>query len=350
MLKKKIVGILLVGLLVGTIFAGCVEKEEKEVVKPEEIIMPEEIRIKPEEIIKGIEGATIQKVGESKEYAICNIEFIGEKEARIKGTLFIPFKPNGAGIIIHSAFGEPRDLPPAKSFARTGYVALAYDYRGVGKSEGYLNDKSLSMDVSRIAGILGEILENLEKQAKRLPGSGKVGVYGHGIGAQVVMRAATLDPEIKVVAVADMLEITPHGTLVTVSECIKQRKNPVAILFRGSPTAMLRNIHIFPLSSHSVPAITNLLGYFVGAYVGYPPRKLSPQIDVPIIYLTGENNIEIPLCSWELVFDRTASTQKKLVVMPGVDDVFLTPEGESHAEEAYQIIIDWMDSHLLKKK
>ena len=139
MLKKKIVGILLVGLLVGTIFAGCVEKEEKEIVKPEEI------RIKPEEIIKGIEGATIQKVGESRDYAICNIEFIGEKEARIKGTLFIPFKPNGAGTISYCGMGAPRDVMSADTFARTGYIALACDNRGHGESGGYWNEKYMML-------------------------------------------------------------------------------------------------------------------------------------------------------------------------------------------------------------
>ena len=335
MLKKKIVGILLVSLLVGTIFAGCVEKEEKKIVKPEEI------RIKPEEIIKGIEGATIQKVGESRDYAICNIEFIGEKEARIKGTLFIPFKPNGAGIIALNPIGARKEIEVAKFFGQNGYISLACCHRGSWDSKGYISAKYWPIDTSQQVGILEEILVNLNVQRKSLLGKGRIVLYGHDAAGNIAMETATIDPRVDALIVSGFIQDGFHSTFRSVTSFLK---NPS--FTSQATTGVLQGLHIFPLSSKTFPAVLNY-GIYLLSSASHSGFKYAEEIEIPILYIYPEYGIRAPPKWSEKAYELTPAKEKDIVCISGVSDGYLTPEGYPVTFEVLDKAIDWTNAQLV---
>jgi pimeloyl-ACP methyl ester carboxylesterase len=339
MLKKKIVGILLVGLLVGTIFAGCVEKE---------VVKPEEIRIKPEEIIKGIEGASIKIIDETDAYAICDVEFVGEKDAKIKGTLLIPFEPNGAGTISYCGMGAPRDVVSADRFARAGYVALACDNRGHGESGGYFNEKYVMLDAITEVDILDSALENLNEKYN-LPGNGNIGVCGStSTGSRNALHTAAFDPKIKAVVTLGSIVNVVDGIILPALE--SPLSFPIEYLEMSArlDIDLARETHILPLSLRTPMAAIGFLIYLLQDMT-YPSDKFVPSIEVPTLCIYGENDVTSPPKGSKRVFDQIGSQEKELLVIPDVDNTFMTPEGESKADEVMGATVEWMNNYLIKE-
>jgi esterase/lipase len=343
MLKKKaIFGILVIGLLIGTIFTGCVEKEEvKEEVKPKE-------RIKIGEIIKG-ENVTIQKVDSSETYEIFDIVFIGEKNVKLKGVLFVPFKENGAGILVVHGIGGGKNILGADRFARAGYISLAFTNRGHQDSGGYLSNTFLALDVKR--GIT--ILENLNKIDKNLPRVREIGIYTISAGGPFVMKVISEDSRVDCVVMAacinSMWDVIWQVPQILMKEV---RKGGITSSMLFYIEQAFANMHVVPSSVGEIPrslhSIINV-GLFILESGRYPVLKYTPHINTPVLYIAAENDVLCPFYVINKIFNATSSQEKNLVIVPNADHWFRTPELDpSPIEEAFRFAIEWFDKYLLE--
>jgi alpha-beta hydrolase superfamily lysophospholipase len=109
---------------------------------------------------------------------------------------------------------------------------------------------------------------------------------------------------------------------------------------------MMKNLHILPISSKSISIIINFIPYFLDSRK-YTATDYAPQIDIPIIYIHGEND-HCANPEWsKLAYDLTASQEKDLVYIPNANHFYKTSEGESVAHEALSAAVEWFNRYLL---
>jgi pimeloyl-ACP methyl ester carboxylesterase len=343
-MKKSIFAIGIISLLIATAFSGCIEKEEiKEEIKPKEIV------IAPKEVLRGIEdtfvNTFIRKSGETDVYSIYDVEFIGGRNATIKGTLLIPYNPNGAGIIpIHSMGGE-RSIFSIMRFVEVGYIALAFDLRGHGESEGYFSWKHMLVDASKEISILEELLNNLMELNKNLPGKGSIGILSEAQGNQLGIWTSLSNPRVKAIVTTGALItsgdeeigllLRPHLLFIylkdTISHYLKAGRE-TGILSLNIPKALINLIHFMLCQTDSCR---------------YTLLEYAASINVPLLWIYGENGYCTKLPKNKRIYDSIASKEKKSMVIPNVNNMFMTPEGESKAVEVLDASLEWMNKYLL---
>ena len=129
-----------------------------------------------------------------------NIEFISEG-CKIRGHLYLPALSGGAPapaiVVCHGFAGVKELLLPrfAEGFAAAGFVALTFDYRGFGASEGHGARIVPGEQVADIRNALAFLATRPEVNPARL------GVWGTSYGGANAIAAAACDPRIKALAV-----------------------------------------------------------------------------------------------------------------------------------------------------
>lgn len=123
------------------------------------------------------------------------------EQAEIDATPATVYRPEGAGpapaVVIAHGFAGSRQLMQSFSltFARNGYVAITFDFRGHGR-----NPVPLTGDVTKIDGATQTLLAELQSVigfARRHPASdGRVASLGHSMASDIVVRAGVADPGI----------------------------------------------------------------------------------------------------------------------------------------------------------
>src|SRR3990167_8349182 len=117
---------------------------------------------------------------------------------KIAATLFIPDDLNESekrpGIVLCHGFTCIKELilpDYARRFAAAGYVALAFDYRGFGDSEG---ERGRLIPSAQVADIRNSItfLETLDEVDPE-----RIGLWGTSYGAANVIQVAGIDPRPK---------------------------------------------------------------------------------------------------------------------------------------------------------
>ena len=109
-----------------------------------------------------------------------NIEFKIWKE-KLKGSLFIP-EGHGPfpGVVFYHGRGSSRKnyLPMAESLAQKGIMALAFDFRGCGESDGEFENQSHEMGVEDGKAALEFLIEqNVDKE--------RIGIQGTSFGGYI---------------------------------------------------------------------------------------------------------------------------------------------------------------------
>lgn len=128
----------------------------------------------------------------------------GQPSFLLEGVLHLPTKLDRVPVVLlchpqppSSDMHDVLTVALAKQLAAAGMIALRFNFRGVGNSQGQQSDGR--MEPLDLAGAINFMLT--------LPGINptKIGVIGHGFGANVALIYAPYDPRIRTVVAISLL-------------------------------------------------------------------------------------------------------------------------------------------------
>jgi pimeloyl-ACP methyl ester carboxylesterase len=179
-------------------------------------------------------------------------------------TIFQPLKAASAPVIViaHGFAGSQQLMQPfAETLARNGYVAVTFDFLGHGR-----NRIPMRGDITEGTTITTELLEELTEVvsfARKLPESnGRVGVLGHSMASDIVVRFAKANPDVEATVAVSVF--SPVATA-------RSPRNLLVIVGALEP-AMLRNegLRIVNLAADG----TAIAGETYGNFADGTARKL----------------------------------------------------------------------------
>src|SRR5438045_9217424 len=135
----------------------------------------------------------------------------GQPAFQLEGMIHIPTKAEAAPVIVlchpqpaSSDMNDRLTVLLAKSIAEANMIALRFNFRGVGKSQGQQTDGR--MEPLDLAGAIDVAMTQTRANTT------KVCVIGHGFGANIALMYAPYDPRIRtIVAISLLLYRVPNG-------------------------------------------------------------------------------------------------------------------------------------------
>ena len=286
-------------------------------------------------------------------------------DVRLAGTLFLPQSAGAhpAIVFLHGSGAEGRwaNHYLAERFAKSGFVALIYDKRGVGQSIGDWHTAGFEdLADDALAGI--RFLQAQPEIDKK-----KIGIYGHSQGGTlaplVAARAGDLafvigsaaggiDPaEMEEYSVGNSIDISslpPH-------EAVDAKAFVSAIVdvgYRGKPRAQLdllstrfkdRAWHFDP------PPPDNFYWSFARRIAAYNPARYWRQVNAPVLLLFGARDQRVPpVRSSSAIIAALHSVGNETVTLrmfPEADHTFNLPvpngSWPKHVPDYADIMIAW---------
>ncbi len=117
---------------------------------------------------------------------------IGDTPATIYRTL--PARPAPVVVIAHGFAGSQQLMQPfAVTFARDGYIALTFDFRGHGR-----NPRPLAGSITEVSGATTTLANQTAEVVAfaRTLGDGRLAILGHSMATDIVVRVAQAQPDI----------------------------------------------------------------------------------------------------------------------------------------------------------
>jgi hypothetical protein len=262
-----------------------------------------------------------------------------------------------AAVLLCHGYTGVKDLylpDNAKAFNRAGYVAMAFDYKGWGESEGArsrLAPYSRVMDVQAAMTFLG-----LQPEVA----SERIGLYGTSYGGATVTWVGAIDQRAKCI-----VSVVGIGNGARWMSRVRRRDEWFDLLERsaadrerratnGKSQFVERSEILLPdrqsaelaaAARRNNPAAVNTIPLeYVDDTLGFNPEwivdRISPR---PILFITSDNDRLVPPEESEQLYAH-AKEPKKLVVLKGYGhyEVYLEPA----FSEVMAATIDWYQQYL----
>ncbi|MBN3848872.1 alpha/beta hydrolase [Paraburkholderia sp. Ac-20342] len=258
-------------------------------------------------------------------------------------------------ILCHGFCGIQELLLPkfAEAFARAGYAAVTFDYRGFGASGGEQGRLIPAMQIEDIRTVIAFVRELPYVDAER------VGLWGTSLGGGHVLAAAASDPSIKAVVsqlgfadgeqatTRNMTEAEKQAFVATLERMHEKKQSTGREMFvpitkvltdPQSKTFFEENRKNYPAMDIKIPFLT------VREILNYKPKDYAVRVTCPVlVVIAGEDGVNPPNHGIEL-FDAVAATTKQLHVeqTAGHYDMY---DGQ-HFESSVARQIDWFCKHV----
>jgi len=288
------------------------------------------------------------------------VDFFSEG-VRLVGDVYVPDtrKPDErrAGIVLCHGYTGVKDLylpDNARVLNEAGYVAMTFDYKGWGNSEGARSRLAPYSRVADVQAALTLLATLPEVDPDRL------GIYGTSYGGATVVWVAAIDARVKctvsVVGIGngarwmrsvrrpdewhDLLERSGHDRTQRVLEGHSQfvKREEVLLPDRQSAelAAVARRAHPAAVSTIPLEYVDDTLGFNPEWVVD----KIAPR---PILFITTDNDRLVPADESIQLFAR-AGEPKKLVMLHGYGhyEVYTEPA----FGEVMRAGIDWYRTYL----
>lgn len=258
-------------------------------------------------------------------------------------------------VLCHGFCGIQELLLPkfAEAFARFGYAAVTFDYRGFGASGGEQGRLVPAMQIEDIQTVVAFV--------KDLPyiDAGRVGLWGTSLGGGHVLAAAAGDSSIR--AVVSQLGFADGERVVTRNMTDPEKQAFTATLDRMHEKKKSTGKEMFvpitkvltddqskafvEVNRESHPAMNIKIPFLtVREMLNYKPREYAAQVACPVlVVVAGEDAVNPPNHGIEL-FDALSSTTKRLHVEQnaGHYDLYDGP----HFENSVTKQIDWFKAYV----
>ncbi len=250
--------------------------------------------------------------------------------SKISADLYLP-DPNAkqlpAVVLAHGFSGVKELLLPAygKRLSEAGFVALAFDYRGFGGSEG---ERGRLVPLEQMADIRNAItfLQTLPEVNPEA-----IGLWGSSFGGANSLRVAAVDARVK--ALVAQLTFGSGARMVTGKMSADERQKLADALRKAREREVTKNRPL-RLSPHQLISDDDSKAFFSQALLDHPslteikipftllqhiiehnPEDEIYKITCPVLILAADADIVTPPGESQILYDRIRS-EKRLVVLP----------------------------------
>ena len=279
---------------------------------------------------------------------------------RLSGHLYLPdSRKDGerspAVVLAHGFTGVKEIMLPqyAERFAAQGWVALTFDYRGFGTSEGQRGRLLALEQVEDIRNAVTYVRTRSEADPER------IGLWGTSYGCGLVVYAAAFDDRVKAVVaqigIADGMASATRALnpqqVAALRMGIEQDRKQRVLTGRGmyvDPFAIIPDpemIAFFERHLATAPhAKTQILLQYVEAHLEFSPISVVDRIAPrALLIIAAEHDAICPADELKRMYDE-AGDPKKFALVEGVTH-FQCYEGEG-MERTCGEAIEWYRAHL----
>ncbi len=280
--------------------------------------------------------------------------------SRLSGHLYLPDdggdgKPKPAIVLAHGFTGVKEMLLPdfARRFAEEGWIALTFDYRGFGTSEGQRGRLLAPDQVEDIRNAVTYARTRTEVDP------GRIGLWGTSYGCGLVVQAAAVDDRVR--AVVAQIGIADGRTSLTRSlgeqqieglkAAIEQDRKQRVQTGRGTyvdPFAVIPDPEmksVFEQHFAELPHLkTQITLQFIEAHMEFSPISVVDRISPrALLIIAAEHDVICPADELKRMYDR-AGDPKRFALLDGLTH-FQCYEGQG-LERASGEAIKWYKAHL----
>lgn len=254
-----------------------------------------------------------------------------------------PTAPRALVFIVHG-IGEHgfRYDHVGRAMAQAGYLVVAPDHRGHGRSDG---ERTYFASFDQPVADLRQLYEVFIRQHRGLP----VFLYGHSMGSGIALKyALTYQSELRGLILT--------GTVITLGE----GQSPLALAavrLVGARFPKLRLVPPLPTDTLSTDPAT-VRAYEADPLVdhqrlrvgmvhqlielGREIRSKAHRLAIPLLVMHGEDDQLTPISGSQLIYQEASTSDKTLRTYPGLRHELVNERGR---ESIIQEMIDWLNKH-----
>jgi len=179
------------------------------------------------------------------------IHFRNEVQEKLAGTLHIPARSIGRGVVLAHCFTCSRHTTILKhlanDLARVGYLALRFDFSGNGQSEGRFEETTFAKQIAEMRCAINVIARE---------GASWIGLAGHSMGAEVSVLTASNSHSVKgVCAIAGRLSGLKPTHFLTQNQVEQLHQDGSVFFTSRGRTLRLNSTFFSDASRYDLPAV-----------------------------------------------------------------------------------------------
>ena len=248
-----------------------------------------------------------------------SIYFYNQQGEKLAGTLHLPKKSAGCGVVFGHCFTCSRHTriirQICKELAEKDVLALRFDFSGNGQSEGEFSASNYSKQINEMQTAADVIAEK---------GARRIGLAGHSMGAVIAVLTAAQTKTVKAIcALAARL-----SGLNATHFFSKKQLEELEVTGRVSFNSRGRSLQL------STKFFTDAKQYDL-------PEAVK-SLQTPLMVIHGDADEIIPVQDAYLA--RTLNSENtELVIIPGGDHMF---SAELHRTQISKLVVKWFKEHL----
>jgi putative redox protein len=248
-----------------------------------------------------------------------SISFYNQQGEKIAGTLHLPKKPDGCGVVFGHCFTCSRHTriirQACNELAEKDVLALRFDFSGNGQSEGEFSASNYSKQIAEMqtaAAVIGE------------KGARWIGLAGHSMGAVIAVLTAARTPTVKAVcALAGRLSGL-NATHFFSKKQLHELENTGKVSFNSRGRSLQLSTQFFADAKQ------------------YDLPKTVKSLQTPLMVVHGDADDIIPVQDAYLA--KTLNPEyTELVIIPGADHMF---SAKMHRTQTSKLVVEWFKEHL----
>jgi putative redox protein len=247
------------------------------------------------------------------------VEFENERGIALRGDLYLPLLPTGASVLLAHCFTCAANFKApvriSRALAEQGFAVLAFDFTGLGRSEGEFSDSSFTTNVADLVAAA----RYLEAEQ----GAGPAVLVGHSLGGTAVLAAARSIPSARaVVTIAAPSSASHIERLITSARAEIEATGEAVVDIGGRPFRIKKQL-LDDISRSDVPG------------------SLS-ELERPLLILHSPRDTVVSISEASEIFTR-AKHPKSFVSLDDADHML---NRDVDAEYAARTIAAWSSRYL----